>query len=56
MRKEIVMPKMGESVTEGTIIKWYKKVGDEVKKDEIIYEITTDKVDTEIPSPEDGVS
>ena len=55
MRKEIVMPKMGESVTEGTIIKWYKKVGDKVKKDETIFEITTDKVDTEIPSPEDGV-
>jgi 2-oxoglutarate dehydrogenase E2 component (dihydrolipoamide succinyltransferase) len=51
---EIAMPKMGESVMEGTIIKWYKKVGDAVKKDETIFEISTDKVDTEIPSPEAG--
>lgn len=55
MKKEIVMPQMGESITEGTIIKWYKKVGDSVKKDEILYEISTDKVDTEIPSSDDGV-
>ncbi len=55
MKVEIIMPKMGESINEGTIIKWYKKVGDTIKKDEIIYEISTDKVDTEIPSPEDGV-
>lgn len=55
MKVEIVMPKMGESINEGTIIKWYKKVGDLVKKDEIIYEISTDKVDTEIPSPADGI-
>lgn len=54
MKVDIVMPKMGESINEGTIIKWYKKVGDTVKKDEIIYEISTDKVDTEIPSPADG--
>ncbi len=52
---EIVMPKMGESVNEGTIIKWHKNVGDEVKRDEIIFEISTDKVDTEIPSPDSGV-
>lgn len=51
---EIEMPKMGESVMEGTIIKWYKKVGDKVKKDETIFEISTDKVDTEIPSPVEG--
>ena len=51
---EIAMPKMGESVMEGTIIKWFKKVGDSVKKDETIFEISTDKVDTEIPSPEAG--
>jgi 2-oxoglutarate dehydrogenase E2 component (dihydrolipoamide succinyltransferase) len=51
---EIAMPKMGESVMEGTIIKWHKKVGDAVKKDEMIFEISTDKVDTEIPSPEAG--
>ncbi len=52
---DIVMPKMGESVTEGTIIKWHKKVGDKVAKDEIIFEISTDKVDTEVPSPEEGI-
>jgi len=52
---DIIMPKMGESVNEGTIIKWHKKVGDAVKRDEIIFEISTDKVDTEIPSPADGV-
>lgn len=55
MKIDIVMPKMGESVTEGTIIKWYKKPGDTVKKDEIIFEISTDKVDTEIPCAEEGV-
>jgi pyruvate dehydrogenase E2 component (dihydrolipoamide acetyltransferase) len=55
MKIDIVMPKMGESVTEGTIIKWYKKPGDTVKKDEIIFEISTDKVDTEIPCSEEGV-
>ncbi|MDQ7815775.1 MAG: 2-oxoglutarate dehydrogenase, E2 component, dihydrolipoamide succinyltransferase [Melioribacteraceae bacterium] len=55
MKVDIVMPKMGESINEGTLIKWHKKKGDKVKKDEIIYEISTDKVDTEIPSPEDGV-
>lgn len=52
---DIIMPKMGESVNEGTIIKWHKKVGDKVKRDEIIFEISTDKVDTEIPAPSDGV-
>jgi pyruvate dehydrogenase E2 component (dihydrolipoamide acetyltransferase) len=52
---EVVMPKMGESVNEGTIIKWHKKEGDKVQRDEIIFEISTDKVDTEIPSPADGV-
>ncbi len=52
---DIVMPKMGESVMEGTIIKWHKKVGDNIKKDETIFEISTDKVDTEVPSPADGV-
>nr|MCU0333333.1 2-oxoglutarate dehydrogenase, E2 component, dihydrolipoamide succinyltransferase [Ignavibacteriaceae bacterium] len=51
---EIEMPKMGESVMEGTIIKWFKKVGDKIKKDETIFEISTDKVDTEIPSPVEG--
>jgi 2-oxoglutarate dehydrogenase E2 component (dihydrolipoamide succinyltransferase) len=52
---EVIMPKMGESVSEGTIIKWHKKVGDSVKHDEIIFEISTDKVDTEIPSPGEGI-
>ncbi|MDZ7765563.1 MAG: biotin/lipoyl-containing protein [Melioribacteraceae bacterium] len=55
MKVDVVMPKMGESVNEGTIIKWHKKKGDKVEKDEIIFEISTDKVDTEIPSSEDGV-
>jgi len=55
MKIEIVMPKMGESVQEGTILKWHKKVGDKVRKDEIIFEISTDKVDTEVPSPADGI-
>jgi len=52
---EIAMPKMGESVMEGTIIKWHKKVGDKVNKDETIFEISTDKVDTEVPSPAEGI-
>ncbi len=55
MKVEVLMPKMGESVTEGTIIKWHKKVGDKIDKDEIIFEISTDKVDTEIPSPASGI-
>jgi len=52
---EIIMPKMGESINEGTIIKWHKSVGDTIKMDEIIFEISTDKVDTEIPSPVQGI-
>ena len=52
---DIIMPKMGEVFNEGTIIKWHKSVGDAVKLDEIIFEISTDKVDTEIPSPAAGV-
>ena len=52
---EVVMPKMGESITEGTIIAWYKDVGDEIALDETILEIGTDKVDTEVPSPAKGV-
>ena len=50
----VVMPKMGESITEGTILRWLKKEGDQVKKDESIVEISTDKVDTEVPSPFTG--
>ncbi len=52
---EVVMPQMGESIAEGTIVKWHKKVGDAVKKDETLLEISTDKVDSEIPSPAAGV-
>jgi 2-oxoglutarate dehydrogenase E2 component (dihydrolipoamide succinyltransferase) len=52
---EVVMPKMGESITEGTIIAWHKDVGDEIALDETILEIGTDKVDTEVPSPAEGV-
>ena len=51
---EIMMPQMGESITEGTITKWLKKVGDTVQRDEPIFEISTDKVDAEIPSPVAG--
>jgi 2-oxoglutarate dehydrogenase E2 component (dihydrolipoamide succinyltransferase) len=52
---EIVMPQMGESIFEGTITKWLKKVGDTVQKDEPLFEISTDKVDAEIPAPVAGV-
>src|SRR5471030_2075837 len=49
------MPQMGESIAEGTVSRWLKKVGDEVKRDEPLFEISTDKVDAEIPSPSAGV-
>ena len=52
---DVVMPQMGESIVEGTLTKWLKKPGDAVKRDEPIFEISTDKVDTEVPSPADGV-
>jgi 2-oxoglutarate dehydrogenase E2 component (dihydrolipoamide succinyltransferase) len=52
---EVVMPQMGESITEGTIVRWHKKIGDPVKKDETLLEISTDKVDSEIPSPASGL-
>ena len=55
MLVDIIMPKMGESITEGTIIEWRKNVGDAVDKDEIFLEIGTDKVDSEIPSPAAGI-
>jgi len=51
---DVVMPKMGESIMEGTILEWYKKVGDSIEKDETLLEIGTDKVDSEIPSPASG--
>ena len=49
------MPQMGESIAEGTIVRWIKKVGDAVDRDEPLFEISTDKVDAEIPSPAAGV-
>ena len=52
---EIVMPKLGESIQEGTITKWFVKEGDTVEEDDILFEVATDKVDSEIPSPVDGV-
>ncbi len=55
MSVEIVMPQMGESITEGTISKWLKQVGDKIERDENILEISTDKVDAEVPSPAAGV-
>jgi 2-oxoglutarate dehydrogenase E2 component (dihydrolipoamide succinyltransferase) len=54
-RVDVVMPQMGESIAEGTLSKWLKKVGDAVKRDEPIFEISTDKVDAEIPAPSSGV-
>lgn len=54
MRHEIVMPQMGESITTGTITKWHKQPGDMIKLDEILLEISTDKVESEIPSPVGG--
>jgi 2-oxoglutarate dehydrogenase E2 component (dihydrolipoamide succinyltransferase) len=55
MATDVVMPQMGESITEGTIVRWMKKVGDKVDHDEPLFEISTDKVDAEIPSPAAGV-
>jgi pyruvate dehydrogenase E2 component (dihydrolipoamide acetyltransferase) len=54
MSVEVVMPQMGESITEGTVSKWLKAVGDKIEKDEAILEISTDKVDAEVPSPSAG--
>jgi 2-oxoglutarate dehydrogenase complex dihydrolipoamide succinyltransferase (E2) component len=55
MQVEIIMPKMGESIQEGTILRWTKKIGEKIGKDEILLEISTDKVDSEIPSPVSGI-
>ncbi|MGA8440989.1 MAG: biotin/lipoyl-containing protein, partial [Candidatus Sulfotelmatobacter sp.] len=55
MPTDIIMPQMGESIVEGTITKWLKKPGDKVQRDEPLFEISTDKVDAEIPSPASGV-
>jgi pyruvate dehydrogenase E2 component (dihydrolipoamide acetyltransferase) len=54
-RVDVIMPQMGESIAEGTLSRWLKKVGDQVKRDEPIFEISTDKVDAEIPAPSAGV-
>ena len=54
-RLDVVMPQMGESIAEGTVSRWLKKVGDSVKRDEALFEISTDKVDAEIPSPSAGI-
>src|SRR5437870_10021749 len=51
---DVVMPQMGESIVEGTLTKWLKKAGERVERDEPLFEISTDKVDTEIPSPAAG--
>src|SRR6478609_10549845 len=51
---EITMPQLGESVTEGTITKWFKQVGEHVAEDEPLFEVSTDKVDSEVPSPSTG--
>ena len=51
MSVEVVMPQMGESITEGTVSKWLKQVGDAIGKDEPMLEISTDKVDAEVPAP-----
>jgi len=55
MPTDVVMPQMGESIFEGTITRWLKKAGDAVEKDEPLFEISTDKVDAEIPSPVAGI-
>src|SRR5579875_4091128 len=54
MPTDVLMPQMGESITEGTLTKWLKKPGDTVARDEPLFEISTDKVDAEIPSPAAG--
>ena len=51
---DVLMPKMGESITEGTIVEWKKNVGEMIAKDETLLEISTDKVDSEVPSPAEG--
>src|SRR3954464_8503133 len=51
---DITMPQLGETVTEGTITRWFKNVGDTVAEDEVIFEVSTDKVDSEVPSPVAG--
>ena len=52
---DITMPQLGETVTEGTITKWFKNVGDAIAEDEVLFEVSTDKVDSEVPSTTSGV-
>ena len=54
-RVELIMPKMGESIMEATILKWLKKPGDKIEQDESVLEVATDKVDTEVPSTHAGI-
>ncbi|MGH9126818.1 MAG: biotin/lipoyl-containing protein, partial [Acidimicrobiales bacterium] len=51
---DITMPQLGETVTEGTITRWLKQVGDQVSEDDVLFEVSTDKVDSEVPSPVSG--
>src|SRR5512144_1310083 len=51
---DVEMPQLGETVTEGTITKWFKQIGDQVAMDEVLFEVSTDKVDSEVPSPVAG--
>src|SRR5437764_1472065 len=51
---DVTMPQLGETVTEGTITKWFKQVGEQVAEDEVLFEVSTDKVDSEVPSPAGG--
>src|SRR5437588_6669590 len=55
MPTDVIMPQMGESIVEGTITKWLKKPGEKIQRDEPLFEISTDKVDAEIPAPASGV-
>ena len=52
---DVIMPQLGETVTEGTITRWLKQVGEAVDRDEPLFEVSTDKVDSEVPSPAGGV-
>ena len=55
MATDVLMPQLGESIAEGTIVRWNKRVGDRVDRDEPLFEVSTDKVDAEVPSPAGGV-
>ena len=55
MPTDVLMPQMGESIAEGTVVRWLKRVGDQVDRDEPLFEISTDKVDTEVSAPTSGM-